>query len=430
MNLELLKEVIADQYHELLEEKGDQEIPREIDTSYHVRVPEVSIITGVRRSGKSTLLRQIAREVKDTCNIHYLDFEEHRLSSFTVDDFRVAYEEFLLNAEEGKKQVLMYDEIQNIEKWEKWVSSISSKRNVKVFITGSNSSLLSSELSSLVTGRHVDFDLTPLSFKESLHLFPEHTSRDISNKALSKNKLLLKKACENYFEYGGFPRALLYKDTYILGQYYNDIIERDIVIRRKIRNVKALRNLGILLSSQNGRIINQSATSRDLSIKSVITTNKFINYFKETFLYSEVRLYSKSAKKQLRGYSKFYCVDPVLAKRTGQHHGDTLYWVLENHIFNELKRRGYEVYYWHSSQGFEVDFIVRDRKGKSTIIQVTVDMSSNETYKREIRGIEEAGKALKIDTYLIITYFEQSAEVLEKCPYKILPFYHWALGDE
>ncbi len=423
MNLETIRNVLIDQQKELFT-PDSEELVREVDLEYHLRVPEVSVITGVRRCGKSTLLRQLARRVKEDFNIHYLNFEEQRLDSFDVDDFRIAYEEFLSNVIQDKKQILIYDEIQNVPLWEKWISSIANKKNIKIFITGSNSSLLSSELSSLITGRHVDLHITPLSFKESLQRYPEYKTKNIEYS--TDYKLFLKKSCDEYFKFGGFPRALLYQDTTILGNYYEDIVERDIALRKKVRNIKALKNLGRILASQNGRMLNQSNVSKDLSLKSVLTTNKFINYFKETFLYSEIKLYSKSAKKQTRGHSKFYAVDPILAKKTGLYYGDTLYWELENHVFNELSRRGYEISYWHPYKGLEVDFIARDKEGIDTIIQVCVDLSQDETYKREIRAIEKAKVAIKTENCLIISYFEQDAVTQAKCPYKIVPFYSWA----
>ncbi len=274
-----LTTIIADQSRELLEVSTD-DLTRIADISRHLKMPEVSVITGVRRCGKSTLLRQIAQQLHPNFNIHYLNFEDQRLTQFQVGDFQVAYEEFLIQAKKKEKQILIYDEIQLVEGWERWVAGLAAKKQIKVFITGSNSKLLSSELSSLLTGRHISLHMTPLSFQELASSYKD-LALDTQQES-TETKIALCKLQQEYFQYGGFPRAFISKDIGILGQYYQDITQRDIALRRKVRNVSALTHLGVILASQNGRLTNESAIARELNVRSVITIGKFCDYFKET----------------------------------------------------------------------------------------------------------------------------------------------------
>lgn len=427
MDKQILREILADQARELFQEQGN-EIPRRIDIAQHLAVPEVSVLMGVRRSGKSTLLRQFARQLRNDRPIHYINFEEQKLARFTGDDFQSAYEEFLLSSgiSSLEQHILIYDEIQLVEGWERWIAGLSSKHNMKIFITGSNSCLLSSELASLLTGRYLPLMVFPLSFAEIVESL-EKENPTIPH--TTDQRIAHRRIFQDYLTFGGFPRASLSKDTKILAQYHHDIVTKDIVIRKKIRSVSALISLGSLLASQNGRLFNKSVVAKELGIKNAITIDKYCDAFQETFLYSELRLFSRSRRKQLRGKSKFYAIDPLLAKEVGYHHGDSDYWVLENHVCNELLRRGYEVFYWHSQKGYEVDFIAMKKNHDSIAIQVCMDISRSDTLERELRSLHAAKWELEIEQLLIVTGEEPKEEDLLKTSIPTIPFCRWALQD-
>jgi predicted AAA+ superfamily ATPase len=425
MDRNILRIVLADQLSELFKEETG-EIARNFNWENELSQPEVAVVTGVRRCGKSTLLRQHARKWKADCAIHYLNFEEQRLTRFEVDDFQTAYEEFLITATSKKKQILIYDELQLVEGWERWIAGMSSKKNIKIFISGSNSKLLSSELASLLTGRYRLLHVTPLSYSEILSSYPDSVSTDPALRHSTANKIFYRRAMEDYLQFGGFPRAFISRDTTILGQYNADIIEKDIALRRRVRNVSALKNLGSILASQNSRLLNQSLVSRDLGIKSLITTAKFCDYFLETFLYSEIRLFSRSKRGQLRGRSKFYAVDPLLAKQVGFHAGDSTYWILENHVCNEFLRRGYELYYWHSKNNYEVDFIARKKSGEMIAVQISISLADPKTREREFRALQAAKNELGIKELLVITRDEINILSAELSGVTVFPFYEWA----
>jgi hypothetical protein len=426
MEQQQLIEIATDHLEDLLR-NDPLEVPRLFPLQLHLLSPEVSVVTGVRRCGKSTVLRQVAAYAASKYSIHYLNFEDQRLIRFEVDDFRRAYEEFLIGASPDKKHLLIYDEIQLVKGWERWLAGLSSKKHIKVFISGSNSQLLSSELATLLTGRHKTLHITPFSFREIVNTLPEFVDDNGATVQTTAHRVAIQRALKNFMNYGGFPRAYLGKDLAIISQYHEDILFKDIAVRRRVKNVSALRKLSSILATQNTRLFNQNKSAVDVGIKSDLTIAKFCDYFTEVYLYSELRLYSRSRRKQLRGKAKFYAVDPLLAKSVGYHHGDTTYWILENHVANELHRRGYEVHYWHSKNGYEVDFIAYKKGEESLALQVAVSLGDPRTVKREVRALESARAELGVKKTYIVTLEEISPDTLnELAEIQVISFPKWA----
>jgi len=246
MNKSLLKEIVLEQDRD---RRGiETGIPRSALSIAlrHVDVPHAVIISGIRRSGKSTLLNQIIANLYKN-GVYYLNFEDERLVDFNVEDFNYLYEVFL--ELHGDKKPFFLDEVQNVPRWELFVRRMQGK-GCKFFITGSNASLLSKELGAKLTGRSVAVELFPFSFAEFL---------DFKGFKLTKNSLLLtseraaiKKHFSEYLKHGGMPEYLKYQDTTLLKRVYEDILYRDIVARYGIKQVKPLRELGLYLLSNIG----------------------------------------------------------------------------------------------------------------------------------------------------------------------------------
>jgi predicted AAA+ superfamily ATPase len=430
-NEETIAKILNDQKQELLTNPNYREISRSIDYSLHLRTPEVSVITGVRRSGKSTLLRQIGAHFSPTANVHYVNFEDQRLSTFTVNHFRIFFERFLVGAALEKPILVIYDELQVVEEWERWIAELSGKKNCKVMISGSNAKLLSSEMATLLTGRHRDIHLWPLSFHEIARdlarTTPELIQETSTLASVQKQKIL-----DDYVTFGGFPRAFLDRESSILRQYYADIVFKDIVQRKKIRNINAVQDIGGLLCSTNTRLFSKRKVAEKTLDITALTVAKFCGYFSETFLFSEISLFSRSKRKQLAGRSKFYCVDPILAKEVGFHFsGDTAYWVLENHVCNELLRREYAVYYWHAREKQEVDFIAVSSKQEKIAVQVALSLGDEDTQKREVRALEAAELELGIKKLMIITLNEAKLiPIASGNTVEVVRFADWALHND
>ena len=418
-----IKTILKDQLNELLD--SNEDLIRRFNFDESLRIPEITILTGVRRCGKSTLLKQLIKSYLTNWNIHYINFEDQRLNKFTVDNFRKTYEDFLVEADKNKKNLIVYDEVHMVDEWEKWVSSFSSNKNNKVFISGSNAKLLSTELSTLLTGRHEKKLLTPFKFIE---IISEELINDCLADNLTTEKIVeLRKSYNKYKTTGGFPRALISQSTEILKQYYEDIVLKDISIRKKIRNVTSLQQLSIILSSLNTRLFNKSKILEEVGVKDLNTLSKFCGYFEEAYLFSEVKYFSNSLKKQLRSISKFYAVDPVLAKVSGYHSSNSDYWILENFVYLELKKRYREVWYWHSKDKFELDFVAKADNGDLHGYQVAISISDNKTKERELRAIYAGFEEIKLDKATIITESELDMLLVKEKKVDVIPFYRWAI---
>ena len=211
-----------------------------------VPLSQAIIISGVRRCGKSTLMRQILKKHYEG-ELYFVDFEDERFVKFTTQDFNVLYE--VLIELYGLKHVFFFDEIQNIEDWELFVRRIHREKN-KVFITGSNASLLSSELSTRLTGRHIVVELLPFSFKEYLQ-FHKVTYNEKSF-LITQEKALLKRNFNEFLENGGMPEYLEHKNPLVLQNVYENILYKDVIVRYEIKEVKAMRELALDLLSNIG----------------------------------------------------------------------------------------------------------------------------------------------------------------------------------
>jgi len=221
-------------------------VKREIQSQINnfLKHKEIIVITGIRRGGKSSLMKLIANDIIEKFkipqdNILYLNFEDERFTDFTFQDFEKIYEIFLeIYSPYGRKYFFL-DEIQNITGWEKWVNRLHQFEDIKIFVTGSNATLLSSEISTALVGRNRQLTNWPFSFREFLLL----RNFSISEKDiyLREKKIKLKNSFKEYLKLGSFPEVLKIKDTTLLEQYFKDIIYRDVIVRYSIRNPKELK---------------------------------------------------------------------------------------------------------------------------------------------------------------------------------------------
>lgn len=434
LDINTIKATLARHIEDYVLREQVDHIPRLLDYSLLTNSEEVVVVTGVRRCGKSTLVRQAVRRFVEERRLLYLNLEDPRLIGFEFVDFQNFYDEFLLTTPADGPIYLVYDEIQLIDSWERWVGAFSNHPRVRVIITGSNSKLLSSELSSFLTGRHRQIHLTPLSFAEILQGNQEAlpSSRHLMHVPSAINAR--RKAFEEYMLYGGFPRAFLAKDSSVLSQYYVDIVSKDIGLRYKIRNTAGLQAIATLLAAQNGRLANKTNLCRAAGIKDQATVSRFIQYFMQTYLYNEVLSFSRSRVRQLKQRPKFYCVDPALAQAMGHSQSNNQYMVLENLVCSELLRRYGRCFYWHSRNGLEIDFVVTTAS-ETLAIQVALDITSPATIAREAKALAVASGELGIREALVITGFqvpngtENQISVAAGIPVRVRAFYEWALED-
>ncbi|MCC6220049.1 MAG: ATP-binding protein [Deltaproteobacteria bacterium] len=425
-----LQNIIADQ--QLILGKALVNLhPRDVDLQYHLRSNEISVVTGVRRCGKSSLLKLVASESLKDRSVLYCNFDDPRLAGFLSSDFESLYlgwQELLASRPKGV--LICFDEIQNISAWERWAVHFAQLENHKVFVTGSNAKMLSSELATHLTGRHVVINLMPFSFKEIVQF--ETQALEPLSKATTEHNLALRRLLEKYKKFGGFPKVYLEEDLSLLSQYFRDIILNDIALRKNVRNEKLLLELGNTIMTQNANLTNKSKVAKDLGIRERETVVNYFHYFEETFLAFEIRQYAYSLRRQQRSLAKFYSVDPALARHCGFQFSEDRGALLEHLVFLELRRRGYQVYYWKSAEGYEVDFVVKQGNNIEISIQVCSQPSSYDTVGREVRALLKAKEEIKSRRLLLISEDPISLdplrmESLDTSGIEVLSFIDWAL---
>lgn len=379
---------------------------------------EVIVIKGVRRSGKSTFLRQLINESNiDKKMFLYVNFDDYRLYEFLslelLEKIISVYKEKI--NPEGKAYVI-FDEVQNIDGWEKFIKTkYDLNENIKFIVTGSNAHLISKEYSVLLTGRIEPIDFFPFSFKEFLK------SKDIVVDETDYFKLKNKKSAiinllENYLRNGGFPEPLKREDKKdILNEYFNNIIEKDIVERYGVRDSKTLKQIALHLITNATGEINFSSLKNQFKI-SINTLKEYLSHMQEANLLFLLYYFSYSTKTQNLINKKVYCIDNGLREAVSFKFSKDDGKLAENLVFIELKRRGKEVYYWKNKG--EVDFVLKDES--ITAINVTY---TDEIKDREISSLNEFKEA----THKIILT-RDIYKVEGKIEY--IPLWLWLLSNE
>ncbi len=407
----LLQQVISDQRNTVL--KKERGILREFDFKKYLSTKQIAVISGVRRSGKSTLLLQLADHFDA---FHYINFDDERLINFKVSDFNALMIEL---KKMHSSNVIILDEIQNVDQWERFVRRLHDEE-YKVFLSGSNAKLLGSELATHLTGRYIKKELFPFSFGEILSL-KNISYTDRSSGTISR----ILNSFDQFLENGGFPEFIKSGDKEFLQRIYEDIIYRDIVVRYGIRNINNFKNLVNYLFTNFTKKINYHPLSGILGIQSTTSIRDYISYLTESYLVFEIHKFDFSLKKQYISDKKIYVTDNGLRNSVAFRLTPDKGQLLENLIFIELKRRNKEVFFYKTKSGYEIDFLV---KGKTfTIIQVCFDLSSPHTLQRETRALDEAMSELGIDNSYLITYNTSDTVTSGNYTIRLIPAWKWLL---
>jgi len=399
----------------------------------YLKQKEIIVITGVRRSGKSSLMRLIGNDIITEYNVSpenilYLNFEDERFVEFTHNDFEPLYEAFIEVYQPRGRKFFFLDEIQNINRWERWVNRLYEFEDIKIFITGSNATLLSPEIATALTGRNRQIINFPFSFKEFLTLRGyKFNERDLY---LREKKVMIKNLFKEYIEFGGFPEVLKNKDITLLEQYFKDIVYRDIIARYNIRNVKEIRELILFLSSNIGTIHSYRDLKELIKVKSLNTVKNYLEILENVYLFFCISLFDFSIKRQIYNPSKIYSIDPALSKAVAFKFVQNLGHIYENFVFVELFRRDKEIFYWKSKKGKEVDFLIKTGLKIDKAIQVTTTLTELKTRQREVDGLLSASQELGVKNLFILTEDEEGEEKIDKTKIKIIPLWKWLLSGK
>ena len=423
MDKALLKEVVLEQ------EKDRQKIGigvlREALSAVlkYASLPHTVVVSGVRRCGKSTLLNQVI-DTHYKKGVYYLNFEDERLIDFTVEDFNHLYEVFLELY--GDKKVFFLDEVQNVSHWEMFVRRMQGKK-CKFFITGSNAALLSRELGTKLTGRNINVELFPFSFKEFLNFKGFQLSQN--SLSLTTQRAIIKKYFHEYLKHGGMPEYLQYQNESLLKRVYDDILYRDIVARYGIKQVKPLRELGLYLLSNIGGTFSYNNLKNVLGVGSMNTIKSYADFLENSYLIFLVSKFSYSLKDQFVALKKIYCIDNGLAESIAFQFSKNKGKFLENLVFLELRRKFPEIYYYKTKNNLEVDFLVRPSKKDMRLIQVVDNLDSDKTRQREVNALIKAMDELKLKTSLILTEDTEEKITSDGKVIMVKPIYKWLLED-
>jgi predicted AAA+ superfamily ATPase len=394
------------------------------------RINEAVIITGARRSGKSFLLKLIWQKIRKEQNIaennfFCFNFEDERLLNFRAGDFDLMMEAFeQLFSVDGRQRVyLFFDEIQVIKGWEKFINRLLRQEKYKIFITGSNATLLSKEIDSALTGRTYPIGLFPLSFREFAAYKTVKVSNDVDLHQ-SKIQVELKKLFSEYMENGGFPEVVLQNFRPVLQEYLKSIIYRDVVSRYKIKQEANLREIAAFAISNIGSVFSLEKIARMAKMKNLTTVKNYLSYLENSFLFYRAAKYSHSLKTQIYNPDKFYAVDVGFYNEVAFAGTPNRGRILENLVFMELKRRYGDIYYFQGKR--ECDFLVKIKNELVLAAQATVFLDGSNR-EREIGGLLEAMDEYQIKNGLILV--EDGAEMIKNGDktIEVKPIWRWCM---
>jgi len=420
-----MKEIIITQKEERNEILAANYVPRKGADMFRAALSNklIKVITGPRRAGKSVFAVQSLKGV----DFAYINFDDERLLGILnganndeiIKGVRQVY---------GDTQNVLFDEIQNVPKWELFLSRLE-RRGYNIVVTGSNSRLLSKELATHLTGRHLQFTLLPLSFEEAVDAKGFHG--DLFETREKQGEIL--GHLGEYIRKGGYPEVVVngVEHKNYCKTLFDSIILRDIVERHKIRNAHALKALGYYLLTHHSAPTSLNEISAVLKLNSVTTVGKYIAYLEEAFLLFSAVKFSFKVKEQIKSQKKFYGYDTGMVDAVKFKSSADAGRLLENIVAIELKRRRYheELYYYRASDGKEVDFVIKEGAGVAELMQVCFDLSNPKTEKREISALVAAAGELRCNSLSIVTWDDE--RILKKAGMEIrlVPVAKWLLGQ-
>ncbi len=406
-------------------------------TLFETPLKKVITVTGPRRAGKTYFFFQIMKtliskgEKKE--NILYINFEDERILPMTADDLHLLIDAYSELYGSDTRPLIFLDEIQNIEGWERFVRRLND-HGYYIFITGSNSRLLSREIATALRGRTINYEIFPFSFAEFL------AAKGVvfqKNHLFGKKRHKIKKLFEDYFYSGGFPELAFVQEkalkTRILQDYFSAVFYRDLIERYNIKNSELLRRWLNVLIANTATLISFSKIENDFKSQGIkvskATLASFARYIKDVYFGFFVEMYSDSVRKRQANPRKFYLIDQGIHNHLTFKFSENKGRILENLVFTALRRREHYIYYYKTKAGYEVDFFIR-KNGKTSLIQVCYDLTNLDTYHSEKKALVSAMKELNVKVGLIITLDEKRNEKIQGRSITTIPVMEWLLTPD
>ncbi len=386
----------------------------------------IKVIIGPRRAGKSFFT---IHELKKLDNFGYANFDDEHLVE--IKNYNDIIE--TINSLYNDPKLLFLDEIQNLPRWELFVNRLH-RQGYNLVLTGSNSNMLSSELATHLTGRHISTIVFPFSFKEYLSYFGDEGDLTTLTTSVIKIKL------HDYLHAGGYPEPLVKDIDYneYLRTLHDSIIYKDIVKRHNIKSAKPMADLSRYLVSNSGSFLSYRNLTNLTGLKSTHTIAKYLDYFEEAFLFFRLNAFSFKYKEQVKSNKKIYTIDNGMIGSKAFSFTPNVGVLYENMVAVELKQRELkgelEFYYYKNPQGYEIDFVVKEGLEITQLIQVCYNIDDENTKTREVRALLHAYRDLKCEHLTVITSDYDNTETVEwygiKGNVRFIPLWKWLLKTD
>jgi predicted AAA+ superfamily ATPase len=425
MNITVIRNIIEDQAEQRERVYKNENLIKREQLDFwkdYAKNDLVKVTTGVRRSGKTVFTHLLLQNKKYAS----VNFDDERLAFAEKEDLNNILE--ALYQHYGDFKELLLDEVQNVYGWELFVNRLQRSK-INLFVTGSNAKLLSQELSTHLTGRTVQIEMLPFSFREFLVFKGLKTP-----KTTTKGKAILKRHLEEYIKIGGFPEVVkkpTIKNVY-LSSLYSSIISKDIISRHNMRYVKTFKEMSSTIISNFSNLISYNRLKNTHNIKSVHTAKNYVDYLSEAYLVQLVDKYSPKPKEVMNSPKKVYVIDSGLINTISHSISENFGRLIENIVYLDLMRRKsvdrkLNIYYWRDYQNREIDFVVQRGKRINSLIQVTAASGSDEVESRERRSLLKGAELLRCKDLKIITWDYEDEEILDKKTIKFIPIWKWLL---
>lgn len=436
-----LHPVLLDQLNRAVQPVGESPVTTPRDARLPNVPNKVHAVIGMRRAGKTTYLKQLQAERRRALppeRAIYLSFEDERLAVLGVEQLSLLLEEYYRRYPElrNREDVYWYlDEVQLVEGWERFVRRVSDSERVKFVVSGSSAKMLSREVHTSLRGRSMETVIRPFSFRETLRYRAEEPLHE-PNEWTPAQRSLIEERFARYLRSGGFPEAQGLEASVrvrLLQGYVSDVLFRDVIERYEVGQVAALSWLvRFLLRNPAGKMsvrkLNDDLRSQGLAV-SRDTVATLLEYVIDAFLVELVSVDSESERERNRNPRVVYPVDTGLIQAFDTSGRENRGRTLETAVHNEVARRGMEVGYYRSSEGYEVDFLAREYEGSSELIQVCADLSSKDTFAREVRALTTAGREHRHARLTLLVMNRDSAAGVEVPGVRVLPAYEWMLAS-
>ncbi len=378
----------------------------------------IKVITGPRRAGKSVFAIQMLGKKTDFA---YLNFDDERLMD--VSD----YDEILKAVVQvyGDTKYLFFDEIQNLDRWEVFVNRLQRK-GYKIVVTGSNAHLLSQDLATHLTGRHLQFEVFPFSFAEFLKTADIKVDESV---ALMEKQGLILNHLNKYLQHGGYPEVLVrnIEPKSYLSTLCESILFKDVVKRYNVRYARRLSDMVNYLMTNHSCEFSYTKLKNILGFRSVHTVENYVSYLKNAFLIFDISRYSDKLKEQILSPRKAYAYDSGMINAVKFKTSHDMGRLIENLVAVELLRRGEELYYYKTASGKEVDFLIRKGLEVSRLIQVCYDIDEPATKKRELNSLAKVSKEVGCKNLQVLTWDFEAEERISDLTFFFRPLWKWLL---